>query len=92
MPLDLRRAVRKLSPKQRQIMILSTFMGYSTVEVASILGITVSTALTRKFRAKNRLVAIYSNRENRGIDISLVGKLRRGLAASKIIANEVAVP
>jgi RNA polymerase sigma-70 factor (ECF subfamily) len=62
--LDLCRAIYKLSHQQREIMILSTFMGYSTAEVAAILGITAGTALTRQFRAKNRLVAIYSNREN----------------------------
>ena len=77
---DLCWAVHKLSQKQREIMILSTFMGYSTVEVASILGITVSTALTRKCRAKKRLMAIYSNRENRGMDSGLV------------VANGVAAP
>ena len=77
--LDLCWSVYKLSHKQREIMILSTFMGYSTVEVASILGITVSTALTRKCRAKKRLMAIYSNRENRGMDNGMVGKLNRGL-------------
>ena len=97
--LDLCWSVYKLSYKQREIMILSTFMGYSTVEVASILGITVSTALTRKCRAKKRLMAIYSNRENRGMDGSWVGKLNRGLAGHVpiprfplSIANEVATP
>ena len=67
--LDLRWAVRKLSHQQREIMILSTFMGYSTAEVAAILGITAGTALTRQFRAKNRLVAIYSKQLLRGYNV-----------------------
>lgn len=45
--------VDKLPPKERQVLLLSAFDELSSVEIASVLGITESSARSRLFRARN---------------------------------------
>ena len=53
--LDLFRAVMNLDKKYRVPILLFYYEGYSTVEIASILGIPEKTVSTRLFRAKAKL-------------------------------------
>ena len=53
--LDLFRAVMNLDKKYRVPLLLFYYEGYSTAELASILGIPEKTVSTRLFRAKARL-------------------------------------
>ena len=53
--LDLFRAVMNLDKKYRVPILLFYYEGYSTAEIASILGIPEKTVSTRLFRAKARL-------------------------------------
>ena len=53
--MDLFQAVMKLDKKYRVPLILFYYEGYSTAEVASIIGITEKTVSTRLFRAKTQL-------------------------------------
>ena len=53
--LDLFRAVMNLDKKYRVLLLLFYYEGYSTAEIASILGIPEKTVSTRLFRAKARL-------------------------------------
>ena len=53
--MDLFRAVMKLDKKYRVPLILFYYEGYSTAEVASIIGIPEKTVSTRLFRAKTQL-------------------------------------
>lgn len=48
-------AIRRLRPKFRQALILEKLEERTTKEVAQIMGISVSAAKTRIFRAKNTL-------------------------------------
>ncbi len=45
--------VDRLPPKERQVLLLSAFEELSSVEIASVLGITESSARSRLFRARN---------------------------------------
>ena len=53
--LDLFRAVMNLDKKYRVPILLFYYEGYSTAEIASVLGIPEKTVSTRLFRAKARL-------------------------------------
>lgn len=53
--LDLFQAVMSLDKKYRVPILLFYYEGYSTVEIASILGIPEKTVSTRLFRAKSKL-------------------------------------
>ena len=53
--LDLFRAVMNLDKKYRVPILLFYYEGYSTAEIAAILGIPEKTVSTRLFRAKARL-------------------------------------
>ncbi len=53
--LDVLRALEKLTPHQRGAVILHYFVGYSTREVAGILGSTKSAVGVHLFRARQRL-------------------------------------
>ena len=53
--LDLFQAVMNLDKKYRVPILLFYYEGYSTAEIASVLGIPEKTVSTRLFRAKARL-------------------------------------
>jgi RNA polymerase sigma-70 factor (ECF subfamily) len=57
--LDLRRAIMKLPDEYREPLVLQVLGGLSTAEIARELGLTQAAVLTRLFRARNRLRAIY---------------------------------
>lgn len=50
--------VEKLPDKERQVLLLSAFEELSSVEIASVLGITESSARSRLFRARNLMAAM----------------------------------
>lgn len=54
---DVRRAILELEPEHREPLILQVMMGYSTEEIARLLGINEGAVSTRLFRARNRLRA-----------------------------------
>jgi RNA polymerase sigma-70 factor (ECF subfamily) len=54
---DVRRAILELEPEHREPLILQVMMGYSTEEIARLLGVNEGAVSTRLFRARNRLRA-----------------------------------
>lgn len=53
---DLRKAISKLQPNYREPLILQVFMGFSTKEIAGLMGIKQGTVLTRLYRARKSLM------------------------------------
>jgi RNA polymerase sigma-70 factor (ECF subfamily) len=56
---DLRRAIFALPDDYREPIVLQVLGGFSTGEIATELGLTVPTVLTRLFRARNKLRDMY---------------------------------
>ena len=54
---DVRKAILALEPEHREPLVLQVMMGYSTEEIARMLGINEGAVSTRLFRARNRLRA-----------------------------------
>jgi len=50
--------VDRLPPKERQVLVLSAFDELTSVEIASILGITESSVRSRLFRARNLMAGL----------------------------------
>jgi RNA polymerase sigma-70 factor, ECF subfamily len=55
----LREAILKLPIEYREPLVLQVMGGFSTTEIAHELGLTLSAVLTRLFRARNKLRALY---------------------------------
>ena len=55
--------ILKLSPRQRNLLILKYHHGYELKEVAKMLGITYSNALTIEKRAKKKLKSLCEEAE-----------------------------
>lgn len=53
--LDLERAVLQLPPGPRRVLVLHDIEGYTHLEVATLLGVTVGTSKTQLFRARKAL-------------------------------------
>jgi RNA polymerase sigma-70 factor (ECF subfamily) len=56
---DLRGAIMKLPDEYREPLVMQVLGGFSTTEIATELKLTQATVLTRLFRARNKLRAIY---------------------------------
>lgn len=56
---ELRAAILRLPHEYREPLVLQVLGGFSTAEIARELGLSTSAVLTRLFRARNRLRAIY---------------------------------
>jgi RNA polymerase sigma-70 factor, ECF subfamily len=56
---DLRGAIMKLPDEYREPLVMQVLGGFSTAEIAAELELTQPTVLTRLFRARNKLRAIY---------------------------------
>lgn len=54
---DVREAILALEPEHREPLVLQVMMGYTTEEIAQLLGINEGAVATRLFRARNRLRA-----------------------------------
>jgi RNA polymerase sigma-70 factor (ECF subfamily) len=54
---DVRRAILELEEEHREPLMLQALLGFSTLEIAGILGINEGAVSTRLFRARNRLRA-----------------------------------
>jgi RNA polymerase sigma-70 factor (ECF subfamily) len=52
---DVRRAILELEEEHREPLVLQVLMGYSTQEIAQMLGINEGAVSTRLYRARNRL-------------------------------------
>jgi RNA polymerase sigma-70 factor (ECF subfamily) len=57
--LDLRGAILQLPDEYREPLVLQVLGGYSTAEIAKEMNLSMPAVLTRLFRARNRLRAIY---------------------------------
>ena len=55
----LREAILKLPIEYREPLVLQVIGGFSTTEIAHELGLTLTAVLTRLFRARNKLRALY---------------------------------
>jgi RNA polymerase sigma-70 factor (ECF subfamily) len=55
----LREAILRLPMEYREPLLLQVIGGFSTAEIASELGLTLTAVLTRLFRARNKLRALY---------------------------------
>ncbi|HEU5349963.1 MAG TPA: RNA polymerase sigma factor [Terracidiphilus sp.] len=56
--------VEKLPEKEREVLVLSAFEELSSVEIASILGITESSVRSRLFRARNLMAGLLQHTRN----------------------------
>ena len=56
--IDINRAIGALSPKQREVILLRYYQGFSEMEIAGILGLTQSSVAGRLKRAKEQLQAL----------------------------------
>jgi RNA polymerase sigma-70 factor (ECF subfamily) len=57
--LDLRGAILQLPDEYREPLVMQVLGGYSTAEIAKEMNLSTPAVLTRLFRARNRLRAIY---------------------------------
>jgi RNA polymerase sigma-70 factor (ECF subfamily) len=57
--LDLRSAILRLPDEYREPLVMQVLGGYSTAEIAKEMNLSMPAVLTRLFRARNRLRAIY---------------------------------
>jgi RNA polymerase sigma-70 factor (ECF subfamily) len=57
--LDLRSAILRLPDEYREPLVMQVLGGYSTAEIAKEMNLSTPAVLTRLFRARNRLRAIY---------------------------------
>lgn len=55
---ELRAAILKLPGDYREPLVLQVLMGYSTAEIADLLGLSTAAVLTRLFRARKQLRAL----------------------------------
>lgn len=53
--------VEKLPPREREVMMLSAFEELSSVEIASVLGVTESSVRSRLFRARNLMADLLNH-------------------------------
>jgi RNA polymerase sigma-70 factor (ECF subfamily) len=53
--------IEQLPPKERQVLMLSAFEELSSVEIASVLGITESSVRSRLFRARNLVAGLLNH-------------------------------
>jgi RNA polymerase sigma-70 factor, ECF subfamily len=56
---ELRSAILRLDDEYREPLMLQVLMGYSTAEIATELGLSNAAVLTRLFRARHKLRAMY---------------------------------
>jgi RNA polymerase sigma-70 factor (ECF subfamily) len=56
---ELRQAILRLEDEYREPLVLQVVMGYSTTEIAAELGLSSAAVLTRLFRARHKLRAMY---------------------------------
>ncbi len=56
--------VDRLPPKERQVLILSAFEELTSVEIASVLGITESSVRSRLFRARNLMAGLLDHQRS----------------------------
>jgi RNA polymerase sigma-70 factor (ECF subfamily) len=56
--------VEKLPTREREVMMLSAFEELSSVEIASVLGVTESSVRSRLFRARNLLAELLNHRRS----------------------------
>ena len=56
--------VDRLSAKERQVLLLSAFEELSSVEIASVLGITESSVRSRLFRARNQMAEMLEHKRS----------------------------
>jgi RNA polymerase sigma-70 factor, ECF subfamily len=56
---ELRSAVSRLDDEYREPLVLQVLMGYSTAEIAAELGLSTAAVLTRLFRARHKLRAMF---------------------------------
>jgi RNA polymerase sigma-70 factor, ECF subfamily len=57
--IELRQAIMRLDDDYREPLLLQVVMGYSTAEIAKELDLTTAAVLTRLFRARHKLRAMY---------------------------------
>jgi RNA polymerase sigma-70 factor (ECF subfamily) len=56
---ELRAAILRLDDEYREPLVLQVLMGYSTAEIAAELGLSTAAVLTRLFRARHKLRAMF---------------------------------
>ena len=64
--IDVNRAIGKLNPKQREVILLRYYQGFSETEIADILGLSQSSVAGRLKRAKAQLQALLQTESETG--------------------------
>jgi len=75
--------VEKLPAKEREVLMLSAFDELSSVEIASVLGITESSVRSRLFRARNQVAGLLKHARGRGRESSPSGRMSETAAAAE---------
>ena len=60
---EVRQAMLSLADDYREPLVLQVLLGYSTAEIADIMSLSQGAVLTRLFRARKKLLAIFENDE-----------------------------
>ena len=63
MPLDMRSVLSRLKPRERDILLFYFIWGYSTREIAEIMGLKTGTAGVYLQRARDRAKRLFSEKE-----------------------------
>lgn len=67
-PLDVQRALTRLSRRQREVTVLRYYLGMDLSEIASVLGVSEGTVKTQLFRARRALAELLGDGEQEEVD------------------------
>jgi RNA polymerase sigma-70 factor (ECF subfamily) len=75
--------VEQLPAKEREVLVLSAFDELSSVEIASVLGITESSVRSRLFRARNLMAGMLNHARSKARDLEPSGRSAETAAAAE---------
>jgi RNA polymerase sigma-70 factor (ECF subfamily) len=67
-PLDVQRALTRLSQRQREVTVLRYYLGMDLSEIAGVLGVSEGTVKTQLFRARRALAELLGDGEQEEVD------------------------
>jgi RNA polymerase sigma-70 factor (ECF subfamily) len=67
-PLDVQRALTRLSRRQREVTVLRYYLGMDLSEIAGVLGVSEGTVKTQLFRARRALAELLGDGEQEEVD------------------------
>ena len=67
-PMDVQRALTRLSQRQREVTVLRYYLGMDLSEIAGVLGVSEGTVKTQLFRARRALAELLGDGEQEEVD------------------------